>query len=277
MKKLIFPILSLALLASCGGNKSGKSSDDQNPEEQVLTPESATVSGDLSENYTVVERNYKPVKDFGTVLTVEIVRTEAPLPFDPNEEISGFSTSQTGNKVGFGIEFIDDDGNILDKNEARSTHVYDHTESVNLAKLKPGDKGTIRFSMHGADKATKFRITSAYDNIPESGSSSSSSSYYDSSDDSEVGYSSSSSGSVSAEFEAAMKDYEAAFKAYSDVLKKMKNGDVTAIANMATYASKLQSSMDKLSSYKGELSAAEMKRFNEAIQKGQQVMFEAMQ
>ena len=87
---------------------------------------------------------------------------------------------------------------------------------------------------------------------------------------------SSSSSDVSPEFESAMKDYEAAFESYAEVMKKISDGDATAALEMSKYSQKLQSAISKLESMKSDLTPAEIKRMNEAISKGQKAMTEAM-
>lgn len=153
------------ILISCSGKK------NEEKQEIILKPETTEVSGDLEECFVVIDREYKVTDGFGNgLLTVEIERTDEELPFDlEGKHLFSFSQFAAVEyvQVGFGIEFLDKDGNVLDKVEASGSGFsgsYDPDEAVALVKLKPGKKGTIRFSVGDeAVEAVSFRITSAYE------------------------------------------------------------------------------------------------------------------
>ena len=152
--------LSSMVLFSCGGSKT----------ENTLKPETTTISGDLEDAYVVVEKNYEPVKDRLTVVTIEVERTDADLPFDlETMNVTPYGYTSGDAHAGFGIEFLDDDGNILDEKPANDGGVggaYSSDDIKNLIKLKPGEKSSIRFTIEDkAENATQFRMTSAYDEL----------------------------------------------------------------------------------------------------------------
>ena len=158
-------LLSLVLLffSSCGGNKNEK-------EDIRLKPASTNVSGQLGKCFTVVDREYKATGSWGLgVISVELQRTNETLPFvlGGRELISyNVSTYEPNVQVGFGIEFLDSEGNVLDKVSANANGFsgsYDPDEAVELVNLNPGEVGTIRFSVNNdAKDAVAFRISSSY-------------------------------------------------------------------------------------------------------------------
>ena len=189
MKTIKFSGLILLLgLVACGGNKEKNSEN----EEIVMTPESTEVSGQFKGCYTVVDRNYKITGGLYPEVTIELERTDKDLPLDMSYgEVCGFdiiSSRDNHNQVGFGIEFLDEDGNILGKDEASSGN--NAKESVALTELPNGEKGSISFSIpysmseEDKSKIKKFRITSAY-REKEGWSSDSSASNSDSESDSD--------------------------------------------------------------------------------------------
>lgn len=169
MIKKLFRICFVAVISLCLISCSGKKNEEK--QEIILKPETTEVTGDLEDCFVVIDREYKATEGFGNgIITVEIERTDEDLPFDL-EGKHLFSFSQFAAvayiQVGFGIEFLDADGNILDKVDANGSGFsgsYSPDEAVALVKLKPGKKGTIRFSIKDAAKeAVSFRITSAYE------------------------------------------------------------------------------------------------------------------
>lgn len=279
MRKLKFltPVMMAILLASCGG-KSGDDGDHV----QVLIPETTEVSGDLEDCFTVVEKEYKVTGDFTKILTVEIERTNEALPFDTDDagEIVSFSTimSSLNTQVGFGIEFLDEDDNVVGKVNATGSGFsgsYSPDEAVELVKLKPGKKGTIRFSV-GSDeeKATKFRITSAYEsnggsNVTYDTTSSDSSddddSYMSWGSDSDDGNDFSSNNGT--DWDEVLDSYEEYVDDYVKLVKRISNGDTSAMADVASFSQKAQSLSSKLSNGHGSMSSSQWSRYLQITQK----------
>lgn len=155
LAKTVLLVAILAVFASC--KQSG------------LTPDSTTVSGDLSKCFTVVDREYTLTQDGDkSIVAVEFERTAEALPFELyGRTIESFSeTDGFIVNVGFGVEFLDKDGNVVKKIVATDvTNAVNTKDCLSLMNLKEGEKGTIRIVLptgEDAKKITKFRISSAY-------------------------------------------------------------------------------------------------------------------
>lgn len=163
MKKFFLALTSVVLLFSCG-------SKETEFKGITIKPESTEVSGDMEGCYKVVDKEYSSKDD---VLTIELERTDSDLPFEVIEGKSpscyGASGSGVYLHVGFGIEFLDKDGNILETIDATASGLggcYSCDDPENLAKLKPGKKGSIRFSVgENVKDAVAFRISTAYEKV----------------------------------------------------------------------------------------------------------------
>lgn len=219
MKFVKFFSVSILLLglSACGGKENSEGSENNDSEEAgYFTPETTDISGDLAGCYTVVDRKYKGTGDFLSTVAIELTRTDKDLPFDENEgELRSFSTHGSGPmiNVGFGIEFLDKDGNIISK-EDPSSSPYSGDEAVTLARLKKGDKSSIQFMLNKneAKDVKSFRISSAVKKQEGKESKSSSS------------VSSSSSFDLEKEMKKAQKEYDEAYKKaqkeYNDAFDK---------------------------------------------------------
>lgn len=162
--------LSLVVATSCSKGSGSDSSDSasagkETQKEGVIKPESTKINGDLSECYTIVDREYKFAGEYPTLLSVDLERTATPLPFDVNEyEVVSYIPSIQDHKMGavnFTIEMLDADGNVIAKETA-----YDTDDCKTIGKLKAGEKGSIGFYAPLSDeqkKVVKFRITSEYE------------------------------------------------------------------------------------------------------------------
>lgn len=175
LKSIALAFLAISLV-SCGGKK-----ESETTEKGILKPVEAEVSGDMEGCFKVIDKNYKIIKDgWDKIITVEIERTNKDLPFNlEGKELTCFGGGETSAfiEVGFGIEFLDADGNVLHKVSANALpwSLDSYQESVVLAKLKPGKKATIRFKADDVNdnEAVSFRITSAYEEKKGTDSSSS--------------------------------------------------------------------------------------------------------
>lgn len=268
--KFLFGFLAVGLMASCGG---GGGEKEKAPVSESMKPETTTVSGDLGECFVVVDREYKLTDNgaLGRLLTVELERTEAALPFEltSSTDLADFGTSKSKPfiKVGFGIEFLDDDGNVLDKVSA-SSGPYSHDEAPDLVRLKPGEKGSIRFSVRDkAQQATKFRISSAYAEDAGWEASGSSSSDGDESSVSESDDNISSASSSSDDFDEFYASYEKFVNKYIAVMKKAKNGDASAMLEAASLLEDANEAADKIDNIKGDLTPAQLSKFTKLQQK----------
>ena len=173
-------------------------------------------------------------------------------------------------QVKFIIELLDESGNVLEK--------YDNggDEAVALAKLREGKKGSIAFSISMIDveklkDAAKFRISTEYqekEGWDSSGSSSSSDDDDEVTGDDDDSYSSSSSGSSgSTNWDELLDSYEKYVDKYIALLKKAKNGDASAMSEYASMLEQAQDLNEKLQNAKGEMSSAQLARYNRITQK----------
>ena len=264
IKKLgILTLVGLIIgLTSCGGKKG------ESEEPGSLTPETTQISGNLGEYFTVVDRSYKIVGNLSKRVTIEFQRTNAELPEEITnaKEITSWSSSSyhtsSGVMINLTVEFLDNDGNILGKRELSSS-----SEIQSLLKLKPGEKGSVEFLLPtGCDDATKFRISSQYETYEESESSGSSSSSgsesASESDNSGESVSSSTSSASSSDVDALLKSYEEYIDKYIAIIKKAKNNDMTALAEYPGLMQKAQELGDKIESCKGDLTSAQLAKFN---------------
>lgn len=263
MKKL-YLYLSIAImavcLASCGGKKDSES-EEENKEPIVLTPETTHIKGDLGDYFEVVDKEYTVTNDWGDMVSIEVKRTDVDYSFNLKgvEPFGTFGQSVKAN-AGFGIEILDENGNVIDKVAATASGLgamYDSEDMKEALKLKAGETGTVRwkFSFDSEKKPVKFRLTSAY----ETADSSSSSSYDDDDDDSDSYSSSSSSGSQ--DWDALLDSYEQYVDKYISYMKKAAKGDMTALSEYPALMEKAQEFNSELQGAKGDMSASQWARY----------------
>lgn len=259
--------LTALLAVSCGkkGSDSDTAEDKDAPKEGVIKAETTTVSGDLGECYKVVDREYKPTGEHPTLLTVDLERTSAELPFDLNEyeletSITKTMSGQpyTGGRsvaaVKFSVEMLDADGNVVEKED-----YYDSDDCKALAKLKPGEKGTIRFRMpisqEDRDAIVKFRISSEYETAKAEDSA-----------DYTGGSSDLSGGSLSgSNWDAVLDEYESYMNQIRAINQRIMNGDTSAASEIASIMSKAQSLEEKLDNARGDMTEAQIQRLQRII------------
>ena len=147
MKKVIFlstaVIVALIAFTSCGGGNKG------------VVPAKDTISGPLGAYFKVVDRTYK-IND--GKINVEIERTNDGLP-SPWEE--GMEVGYSDNRVepGFIVEFMDEDGDILCKDQ--TDIVWERDELVATVSLAIGESTSIPFSANDK-KVAKFKVSSTF-------------------------------------------------------------------------------------------------------------------
>lgn len=246
MKKLILLLAGIGLFFACGSKK----------EEGLaikVKPETVELTGDMGECYKVVDKEYKSTKNsMFDILTLELERTDAELPFELIEGKDPDSYGTWGQNVylhvGFGIEFLDKDGNVLESKPATADGTagcYSREDPINLAKLKPGEKGTIRFTVDKSLKdAVSFRMSTAYEKVENTSSSSESSE---------------STGST--DWDKVLDDYESMMNSYISAVKKSSQGDMSAMTEMANYLEKAESFASKLENAQDDMSSTQWARF----------------
>lgn len=282
---MLYALASLSLIMTSCGGKSEKETSEK------IKPETIEVSGDLEDCFTVVDREYAFVDEIiGAMVTVELERTDAELPIELQDAdlILPFGSMTSGDFVcvGFGIEFLDADGNILDKVSANGSGLsgsYDPDEGIALVNLKSGRKGSIRFMCNDNDivkKVTQFRITSAYEVHNGNGNTSS---YYDSSnygnyssgdDDEDVdSYSASNNSSSNTDWDEILDDYERVMDRYISLAKRAQNGDMSVMSEYSDLMTEVSELDKKLSNASSELSASQIARLNKIAQKAAQAAY----
>lgn len=256
----LFALVTIATSAmACSSN--GKNA--------VVIPQEQSLKGDLKDYYLVVDKQYTIVKNEGTfsnnMITVELKRTDEDLPFG-QPQIVGYARTPDNNddyyEVGFGIELLDESGNVVIKKGATETGmsgVYSPDDVVEMASMAPGDQGSIRWSFQ-EDKlknVTSFRVLSVYKLTSGSGGSSAS-------DDSSTSAVTTTSAN---NWDSVIDDYEEFIDKYIVLLKKAKAGDMDAVSEYATILTKAQEIQGKLSNAQSSLSTSQVARFTKIMTK----------
>lgn len=252
------------VFASCGGKKSSGEN-----EKIVLTPETTQIKGDLGDYFDVVDKEYTVTDEWGNLVSIEVMRTDVAFAFDLKgvEPYGTYGKGVTGN-AGFGIEILDEKGNVIEKSSATAgglSGMYSSDDMKEALKLKAGETGTVRWSFHfdSDKKPAKFRLTSSYEEVDSSNWDSDSSSSDDddslSSDDDDSYGNSSSSGSQ--DWDELLNSYEEYVDKYIAYLKKASKGDMTALSESATLMQKAQEFSDKMENAEGSMSASQWSRY----------------
>ena len=252
-----FTISIMAIcIAACGGKK-----NSEEKETIVLTPETTRISGDLGDYFNVVDKEYTVTDDWGDLVTIEVERTDMDYSFDL-KGVEPYGTSGKGitGHAGFGIEIIDEDGNVIEKTAATASGLsgmYSSDDMKEALKLKAGETGTVRWSFHfdSDKKPAKFRLTSSYEEVDSSNWDSNSSS----SDDDDSYSSSSSSGSQ--DWDALLDSYEQYVDKYISLMKKASKGDMSAMAEYPALMEKAQEVSERIKDAKDEMSSSQMARY----------------
>lgn len=247
MRKSILVFGLAALLMSCGGNKKVES--------LTAEPETTEIKGALKGCYEVVQKDYtiKENGSWGSLISVELKRTDKELPFDPQKATS-FSVSEDGKptQVGFGIELLDDNGDVVEVKNANTGGVggvYSSDDIDAAIQLGSGETGIVRWTINADNKPVTFRITSAIEgstytsNVSEEKTSSSN------------------------DWDSILDDYEKYIDKYIKLYKKAKNGDTSALTEYPALLEKAQSLADKLSKAQSDFKPAQASRFLKLQQK----------
>lgn len=268
--KIFAAAIIAACLTSCGGEKKA--------EIPVVKPSTTDVSGDMDGCFKVVDKEYKgtePNMMGRSLVTIELERTDKELPFKLNgRELWAYGTSGEADHVmvGFGIEFMDKEGTVIEKVSANASGMsgaYDSDESIALAKLKPGQTGSIRF--HVPTGAVSFKISSAY----EEGLGWNSTESSDDEDDEDLASAEeeteeeidNSSSSKSGNWDALLTSYDQYVAKYISYMKRAANGDMGALAEYPALLEKAQELSEELENAKGEMTSAQQSRYLRITQK----------
>lgn len=162
MKFKLF-VLAIATLAmtSCGGSSTKE-------EPVLIKPTQTEIKGDLKDCFSVVDKSYQVKWDGGEkVITIEILRTDAELPFDrDNFDVYANKGENPKEKVaGFGIELIDSLGTVVKTITPNESSLYKEAMIAAL-RLLPGETGTVTWgTFDNWDwSITSFRLISSVEN-----------------------------------------------------------------------------------------------------------------
>lgn len=279
MKNLKYFTLALMAIffASCGS-----SSEDE--ESIVLTPATTNIKGYLGQFYDVVYKDYTINDD---ILTIEIERNDNELPFNiKGVKPYGYYGQGITAHAGFGIEILNETGDVIEKKAATESMYYsdDIKEALNL---RAGETGTIRWFIyfHGDVKPAEFRLTSAYEEVEEEddddsnssvGGSDNSSSSVSSNNSSSSGYGygyrynsnknsdddkDDSSSSGDEDWDSLIDSYEEYVDKYISYMEKAMKGDMSALAEYPSLLEKVEEYSTKMDKAKGNMSSAQMSRY----------------
>lgn len=168
MKKILYSLaFASMLLCSCGGGSlsSSESNTEEAPKEHILKAAQTEIKGDLKGCYELVDKNYKvkfAKKSYESdVVTVELKRTSKDLPYDRKNVVIFPEGKESSAEfcAGFGIEILDENGDVIEKQNANSTP-YSWDEMTAALQLLEDETTTIAFHMEDLSKAVSFRITS---------------------------------------------------------------------------------------------------------------------
>ena len=221
-------------LLSCGGR------------EVVVTPSKSSISGPLGEYFQVVDRNYK-VKD--GYINIEIERIENGLP-DP--WVDGMEVGYNDNRVepSFVVEFLDEDGDILCKDQ--TDIVWNKDELVAVVALGVGETSSIPFGANVTKGLSSFKVSSTFkyhEPVKAESTTVSSSS------------SKKSSSASSAKWDEILDDYEKVVNNYVKVYSKAMAGDISALSSYMDLLEDAEDLADELEDAEDDMSTSQMERY----------------
>lgn len=276
--RLVFFIFFATVITACGGGS------------ESVKPASNEVGGQFEGCFKVVDRSYKfKKKDDKCSLNIELTRTSESLPFSTEKDnICSYGRSYEDTYgVGFGIELIDKDGDIVYKTQPTSGwsiengYVNDDAP-VELIKLASGQTGSIAFELPADDvkNAISFRIYSIYKapTVEQRTSSYSYSAVSSSStaerninnddisdNDDDVSFSTTSSSS--SDWDDVIDSYERYVDKYISVLKRVANNDASAMSEYPSLLAEAQSLANKLDTAQDDMSVEQWTRYMKVNQK----------
>lgn len=171
MKKIAMMALAclcvLGIATSCGGSDNKETKEEVKKDQEFkVKPENTKVKGALADLFEVVDKEYTVKKDGGSYkFMIEVKRLEEVAPWGDNSDIvyaqkgSDSTASWLG---GFGIEFLDKDGNVIETvSPMNGSYSWDDTTTA--LRLNPGETGTLTLSVYPDNddfQPASFRVTS---------------------------------------------------------------------------------------------------------------------
>ena len=258
IKNCFIALIAICVMSACGGsgNSNKKGSSEKTAGDFPLEVEK-TVTGPFSESIEVTNAVLKISEGyFGTKLMVEVQRTSAELPFDPND------ADVCGSRSGKSYQWCISADILGESNLPVETNlgIYGYTPFEQLPSLKNGETVWLEFSMNSKElekepsKAKKVKLASKveYEDRTVSGT-------FPVSSESET--SSVSSKSKSEDWDAVLKSYEEFIDQYIKLLKKSQTGDMSALTEYAKYMEKASDLSEKLENANDELTSAQAAKF----------------
>ena len=251
------------VMASCGGGKSGKSEEKKEsvPVDVTVKAEETACGGSLGKYVSVVAGDYT-LQIKGGYSKEAVITVNLSVEAIPELSSDDFGLSQLKAVV----TFLDENKTPLSVNIEES---YDRELESALksgaAKLSMKFDGYIDGDEEVktlVDKA-KFIEVSVSGEVKEPSSSSSSSSSSDeteTTESAEVSDSKSESKTSSTDINAWLDKYEKAMDKYSSLVKKANNGDLSAVADMASYLEEVNDLYNDLENVKGDMTPAQSAR-----------------
>lgn len=248
--------MAIVFFTACGGG-------NKKDEVVKVKPEKTEIKGPLKGYFEVVQKDYivKENGSWGHLISVELRRTDKELPFDASKATSfSVSTDEKPIQVGFGIEMLDGNGDVVEIKNANAgglSGVYSSDDIESAIQLGANETGIVRWSINIEEKPVSFRITSAVEGNATSFSS----------DESEDGETSTTSNSKSKDWDKVLKDYEDYINKYIALMKKANAGDVSAITEYASMLEKAEKLQTSLNNAGDNLTATQAAKFLKLQQK----------
>ena len=245
LKFLAIPLIAI-LLSSCGGTIT----------EKKITASDISISGEGSDYFEVVDGDY----------TLKVVddKVVIAIKFELTQEFDGDGKPEMGN---LNLVPLDKDGAAVPDLglDFRPATMSDYDKIKDLLRGEIGKTVTVSFEWSYfsnkdiqkriMEQTESFEITRAdFTGAKSSYSSSDSNSSSDDNDDSFFG-------SGSEDWDAVLKSYESYIDQYIKLMKKAKNGDVSAMTEYAEMMEKANDLAEKMQNAGDDLSASQMAKF----------------
>lgn len=210
----------------------------------------------MSQYFSLVDKTYKYKTGIIDKVTVELTCIE-PLPEDM--------------KAYIGVDVLDEDGTVISAGKPDASSFYNYNV---LRQASPGQTVTIEIQNYQNvrdEKPAKIRLSSVVENDPTVRSSaaspiidedvtpalakeesSMSSENYDNNDDSNSG---------SKDWDALLRSYEQYVNKYISLMKKAKNGDMSAMTEYVEFLQKAQELSREMDGAQGDMSASQWSRY----------------
>lgn len=219
-------------MAACGGKEEVAKS---------LKPETTKIEGNLGNRFEIVEKEY-PVSDYSSSFSFDV------------KCLAEDNTPGYIDKMGFGYEILDKDGNVLDSKDGTPENIWAGT-STSFLDLKEGETGPVTIYIEGWPESLRgaktFRVT--INSVESEGDG-----------ESETAASASSGGE---DWDKILDEYEKYCDKTVALAKKAQAGDISAMTEYASLLESAESLQKKLEKAGSDLTAAQAARMNKIAAK----------